>query len=357
MAKRETLNDIADRLEPGVRRAFLESIATVKSDVQLNLLVQAIESGNTERVMALLNLERAYFSALDRGLTAAYQEAGDIVMATWMAQAGAAGAQVTAMFDAANPRAEQWLRTQSSKLITGPKGVIEEIRENVAAELTRGFAEGTSPRTAALNLVGRINRATGKREGGMIGLHRGQITDRKNAMAELGADPTTAEGRALMRNYLNRESRNKTFDRTIQRAMRDGKRIPTDKAGKILTGMENKMLRMRGEMIARTELLGSVHAAQDEGMAQLLDGGKLSTNNVSESWDASNDKFTRDSHAAMDGQVRQRGDPFVTGDGYLMNYPGDRSLGAPAKEIINCRCFKRIDIDWIAQAAEFEEAA
>ncbi|WP_306150745.1 phage minor head protein [Roseovarius sp. MMSF_3281] len=349
MAKRETLAQIADRLEPSVRRAFLDSVQNIKSDVQLNLLIEAIAANDTARVIQLLNLERAYFAPLDRGLTQAYQEAGDAIMAAWMAEASAAGVQARAMFDARNPRAEEWLRTQSSRLITE---IIEDQRESVRQLLVANIEKGTSPRTTALDLVGRVNRATGKREGGIVGLHSGDAANKARALSELrSGDP------AAMRNYLTRKTRDKRFDGIVRRAIRDGKPVPAEKARKMMVGMENRMLRNRGEAIARTELLGSTHAAQDEGLDQMIEDGKLSAQNVSGEWDASEDGATRDSHRAMDGQVRRHGEAFVTGAGYRMMRPGDRSLGAPAKEIINCRCVKRIDIDWIAQAAMESRAA
>jgi len=141
------------------------------------------------------------------------------------------------------------------------------------------------------------------------------------------------------------------------RAIRDEKPVSVGDAQKLVSRYRQALLRNRGEMIARTELLGSVHAAQDEGLEQLIEDGKVSRQNVKAKWDAANDSATRDSHRAMDGQVRRQGDPFVSGNGYQLMYPGDRSLGAPAEEIIQCRCQKRPDIDWIAQAAQEARAA
>lgn len=43
-------------------------------------------------------------------------------------------------------------------------------------------------------------------------------------------------------------------------------------------------------------------------------------------------------HRAMDGQTVPIGTPFVTPRGYRLLFPGDRSLGAPPDEVINCRC-------------------
>jgi hypothetical protein len=353
MAKRETLAQIADRLEPGVRRAFLASIDRIKSDVQMQLLVDAIAANDTPRVIRLLNLDGAYFGPLDRGLTAAYQEAGDTVMASLMAEANAAGAQVRAVFDARNPRAEEWLRSQSSRLI---REITDDQRESVRQILTANIERGTAPRTTALDLVGRVDRTTGKRVGGIIGLHSRDVANKQRALDELRADPRTDAGKARLRNYLSRKTRDKRFDSVVRRAIRDGKPIPAEKARKMIVGMEKKMLRNRGETIARTELLGSTNAAQEQGLNQLVESGKLAAQNVVAKWDASEDSATRDSHRFMDGQVRQHGTPFISGNGYELLYPGDRSHGAPAEEIINCRCVKRPDVDWIAQAAQDEAA-
>lgn len=378
MAKRETLLQIADRLEPGVRDAFLASIDRITSDVQIGLLTEAIEARDTARVLRLLQLERGYFTPLDRGLTAAYQEAGDAVMAQWMGQAKAAGVQVRAVFDARNPRAEEWLRSQSSRLITE---ITDDDIKATQALLARNMEKATAPRTTALDIVGRINRATGRREGGIIGLGSQREKWAARAQKELtlsrdlvddqvvkllqrpkwqAADPTDLEREAkrrVMRNYLTRKGRDRRFDRLVMRAIRDEKPIAASDAQKLIGRYRQRLLRQRGEMIARTELLGSTNAAQEEGLEQLVESGKVARENIKAKWDTADDGDQRDSHDAMDGQVRAHGEPFVSGNGYQLLHPGDRSLGAPAEEIINCRCTKRPDVDWIAQAAQEARAA
>lgn len=54
-------------------------------------------------------------------------------------------------------------------------------------------------------------------------------------------------------------------------------------------------------------------------------------------WSAILDKATRPHHAAVDGQVKPLNEPFVV-NGELLKVPRDRSLGASASNIINCRC-------------------
>lgn len=45
---------------------------------------------------------------------------------------------------------------------------------------------------------------------------------------------------------------------------------------------------------------------------------------------------TRDTHAALNHTVKPIHEPFVTGEGNSLMYPGDPS--APAREVINCHC-------------------
>lgn len=49
-------------------------------------------------------------------------------------------------------------------------------------------------------------------------------------------------------------------------------------------------------------------------------------------------KGSRFDHRRMDGVTVPIGEPFITPAGSRLRYPGDRSLGAPAGEVVNCRC-------------------
>ncbi|ADH63097.1 hypothetical protein Mesil_1199 [Allomeiothermus silvanus DSM 9946] len=47
---------------------------------------------------------------------------------------------------------------------------------------------------------------------------------------------------------------------------------------------------------------------------------------------------SRFDHRRMDGVIVPIGEFFITPSGSRLRYPGDRSLGAPAGEVVNCRC-------------------
>jgi hypothetical protein len=65
-----------DAWEPQIRRAFLDAIADITSEAQMALVVDAIERGDFARLQAVLNIEAAFFTPLDRAIQGAYLEGG-----------------------------------------------------------------------------------------------------------------------------------------------------------------------------------------------------------------------------------------------------------------------------------------
>lgn len=65
-----------DAMEPLIRNAFLQSIADIRSEAQMALVVDAIERGDIPRLMAALNLDPTFFAPLDRAIQGAYLEGG-----------------------------------------------------------------------------------------------------------------------------------------------------------------------------------------------------------------------------------------------------------------------------------------
>jgi len=65
-----------DALEPVIREAFLRSIADIRSEAQLSLVIDALERGDAQRLIAVLNLDPVLFAPLDRAIQGAYIEGG-----------------------------------------------------------------------------------------------------------------------------------------------------------------------------------------------------------------------------------------------------------------------------------------
>lgn len=56
-------------------------------------------------------------------------------------------------------------------------------------------------------------------------------------------------------------------------------------------------------------------------------------------WNSMEDSRVRKDHAIADKQTKPIDEPFTVG-GSLLLYPGDTSLGASLRQIVNCRCFE-----------------
>lgn len=90
----------------------------------------------------------------------------------------------------------------------------------------------------------------------------------------------------------------------------------------------------RATVIARTEVVGASNAGSYQ---QMLAVGLPAT----KEWLATNDSRTRHSHVEVDGQKVSLTDKFTVG-GSFMDRPHDP--GAPASEVVNCRCTILFDI-------------
>ena len=65
-----------DALEPIIREAFLQSIADMRSEAQMALVIDALERGDVPRLMVVLNLDPTFLAPLDRAIQGAYIEGG-----------------------------------------------------------------------------------------------------------------------------------------------------------------------------------------------------------------------------------------------------------------------------------------
>jgi len=65
-------------------------------------------------------------------------------------------------------------------------------------------------------------------------------------------------------------------------------------------------------------------------------------------WKATGDGRTRDSHLALHGESVGWDEPFISpATGLPMMHPGDTSMGATGRDVIQCRCYMQTRIDFI----------
>lgn len=339
LSLRKRLDALMEGLEPVLRDAFLASFNDIRSNVVLQKVVDALERKDINGAIAAMNIDRAAFAPLERAIEQAFAAGGTVTVAGMPALRDRKGAAVFFRFDVRNPRAERQIKAQAANLV---KQIIDDQRQALRRAIEEGYALGQGPRTIALDVVGRINRATGKREGGVIGLTDKQTSYVTKARAQL----TAGDGPSL-RAYLGRERRDKRFDSTVMKAINSGEAIPADTVSKMVRQYESRLLQLRGETVARTETMQAVHASKHEAFSQGLAKTGYSEESVTRTWRSAGDGRVRHTHATMNGQtVRGLETPFESPSGALLRYPGDTSYGAGAAEIIGCRCDDEIDIDY-----------
>lgn len=87
----------------------------------------------------------------------------------------------------------------------------------------------------------------------------------------------------------------------------------------------------RAQIIARTEVMQSGNYID-------YTNYMLTEDIIGFYWQTCLDDRVRKTHNAAHNQYRVKGESFNIG-GYKMRYPGDQLFGAPAKELIQCRCW------------------
>jgi hypothetical protein len=332
----KALKKLLEMFIPEIRNAFLASIQDIVDNIVLNEIIEAIKDGDIEKAFRRTGMTETALRPIMMTIERAFETGGITVAQSFPKNLRNSDGRVVFRFDIRDNRAERWVREQSSQLITK---IQEDTRTATRNLLEVGIRDGRNPRNVALDLVGRIDQSTGKRTGGVIGLTPGQ---------EAWARRTAQDLRDLNKAYFNRELRDKRFDRTVMKAINDGKPLSEETISKLVNRYRDNALKYRGEVIGRTEAIEALQRSEFEATQQMIDTGSVSASAVTKTWDATGDKRTRPSHMALDGTTIPFGQPFVFSDGTQAMHPGDSSLGASAAEIIQCRCRMRINVDWMA---------
>lgn len=331
---RQVLDALIDKFIPDIRKAFLASIQDIVDNVILADVVAAIKEGDIEKAFRAIGYSDAAMRPLTASIERAFETGGVTVGTTFPRVLNTSDGRAVFRFDVRNSRAEAYLRDQSSRLVTS---IGDDARTSVRQFLTDGMQDGRNPRNVALDMIGRVDQATGRRVGGIIGLTPGQ---------ERWVARTQQQLEQLDPRYFDRALRDKRFDRTVAAAIRDGKPLSADTISKLVGRYKDNALKYRGETIARTEAIGSLNRSEYEALKQAADSGAMKPSAVQRIWDNSGDKRVRHSHVEMEGQTVGLDEAFTFPGGGQAMFPGDSSMGAPAEEIIQCRCRARTKVDW-----------
>ena len=340
MAKKPSLDKatqaLIDKLEPQLRDAFLAAIDDMRGGVDKKALRTALERGDIDGAIRALDISPASFNEYLRVRQAAFGEAGAL-SASYIptTEAGA----VRFMFDMTNPRAERWIREEAGTRITG---YVQEQIETAREVIVEGYAAGRGPQDIATDIAGRIDRVTGKRTGGIIGLsqpQKGYVQSMRRRLES--GDP------AEMRKVLDGMTlRDKRLDGRIRKAIEEGRPVAKADIDKMTQRYSDRLVKRRAEDIARTETAQSVMGSRKESFRQALDKEGLPYEALSKTWQHNGGlKGARDQHVAMDGEAVQGLDtPFVMPDDTQMQHSHDPA-GGPEHNV-SCRCNTAFEISF-----------
>lgn len=309
-----------DRLEPALTQAYLDQVATAIEQLSVSQIEDLISDRRESAVLQLV--ETGAFVAFLELLRSAYLRAQRLEISV-LPKRMRLELGLVANPDA--PRSTAWLGSAAQEMRTA---AATAQREALLETFAAGSVAGRTARQVALDIIGRL-QSTGRRSGGVVGLSGPEARAVARARAELSSgDP------AQLRAYLLRQLRDRSADAAVRAALEAGRAVPAADVEQIVGRYAQRLLKARAAQIAKLrahEVLGS---ARDHVFLAIADAGFL----VEKVWSHRRDERVRESHRSMGGQKVPSAQPFRSGAGHLMQYPGDSSLGAPPSELIGCRC-------------------
>jgi hypothetical protein len=221
---------------------------------------------------------------------------------------------VSVTFDPGNPRAAESMRTLKDEFLQGFNQDSAEVMREVIA---KGLDDGTGPREVARQMRDHV------------GLSRPQM----NALTRYRQLLGELDGEAL-----SSVTRDRRYDATIRRAIKDGKPLTAEQIDTYVDARRRKMIKARAEFIATNESASALNRGREEGMRQMIEGTGIDPAQVTKKWQSMRDGRVRHTHSVMDGQKVQGLDGvFLSPSGATLRYPRDPK--APLAETAGCRCY------------------
>jgi len=287
-----------------LREQFVKTLTRVRDAATLKKMERLLLAG---RIKDAIELGKEHYTAFANDWVEVYIKAAKDT-------AGFVGREIgiIAVFDQMNMRALAAMQQNTLRLV---RELTRQQAEAAREAILEGVAEGWNPRQTARAVRDSIG-LTAKQERAVLNFER---MLREN-------DATS----------LTRRLRDRRFDPTIRSALEREAALDAKTIKTMVDRYRERYVKYRSEVIARTEALRSVHQGNEEMYRQAFDSGELSPDELVRTWNTAKDSRVRDTHDFMHRQERKIGQPFTTGGGVSIMYPGDPS--APAEETVQCRC-------------------
>lgn len=326
--QKRKIRELIAKHDPLIRQAFEAAIQNARGELDFDELVRAVRRADWYGAAQMMWLNQAMMFPLEEAVRAA-TIAGGMSVELPKGIAGTFG------FNGRHPRAEQLIAETGARLVTeigspGPEAVREVVLQ--------GQREGIGAEKVSRRLAGTINPTTGIREGGIMGLD-GPRAKRSARVREILSDPEKIRdyfikdrktGKWKPR-YANTDRR---FDAQVRKAIVEGRALDKTTLEKITKAHDARLLKSRGQTIARNEAFTAQAQGRNEAFRQLQDSGKVES--MKKRWQHASAKDPRHYHRALDGKEIGMDETFEMSDLTQLRYPHDP--GAPAKHKLGCRC-------------------
>ncbi len=299
----ERLRNLVAAQAPLMASGFSLLVRDIKNDMDLGIISDLLERGRFEEALTEVLRRAPAIGGLytEAFLTAAKDTAAFLNKNLEF---------LVVNFDSTNPFAVQVMRENQLRMI---REFTQSQARATRAALIEGIRTGANPLQQAKNFRDSI------------GLTEQQVRAINNYERML------TEGD---KDLFNRALRDKRFDSTVHRSIRDGKPLTRTQIDRMVERYRARFIDFRARTIARTEALRSVHGGSQAMYEQAIAAG-LDPANMSEEWNTARDERVRGTHSSMHGQLIRFGELFVSGIGNTTRNPG--GFGIP-EEDIQCRC-------------------
>lgn len=339
-SQRQIIEELLSRFAPRIQQAFLEAIAELRNGITLRLIAERLERGDIPGAIEALNIEPEAFSRVEIALLEAYNAGGQATVENLPRITDPEGRPIIFRWGVRNLAAEQELREHAAAMV---RGITQDAREGLRTVMAEGMVRGNNPRATAREVVGHRNRATNTREGGYLGLTSQQM----ETVARIRRALATGDVEG-MRAYLDLKLRDKRFDRSIRKAIEEGKALSPDAVNRVAGQYAERALDYRGRVVSRHETFIALAKSRHDAFQQQIEAGKIEQQDITMTWRKTPRENPRLQHIAMAGQTVAFGEAFVAPDGTRLRYPHDPA--APARHTIGCQCRVEYSVDFAAAA-------
>lgn len=288
-----------------IRQSWAAFIQRLTSGIVQDRVATLLGNHKIEEILRLVDAHVGRFANV---LATTYADAAGKEADYWT---GKLGLLQKASFNLADRRALDFVSRNRDLFVTS---LTRQQREVVRQALIEGMRAGESPSQIA------------RRFARTIGLTEEQRRAVESYQRALEAGNMEA---------LRRASRNPRFDERVLVAIEGGNPLTANQIEMMLGAYTRNLRLARARAIAETEALKLTNAARNLAARQALEAaGRRGT----KTWLHTSAAEPREAHLQMVGDTVGMDEAFVSPSGARLLYPGDTSLGAGARDIINCQC-------------------